>query len=255
MGLGIRRLYWKMQGIVAQHHVRQQSDTAVAKRRRHDNRALLRRYELPTIELQDIAPRKVVLPELIMEDICMPPYIEPTDHDDIHPLLAIAANLQPKVIVELGTAHGNTTANLCRVCPETTIYTVNAPAEEQTGDLVTFELTRAEVGRVYRNNGFNDRVVQIFKNTLDLDFSENFPEPMIDLAIVDACHDTDFVLNDFHKVQPYIKPGGIVVLHDTDPSMWQHLHGSYIACMKLREQGFDIRQLRTTWWGVWQNKG
>jgi hypothetical protein len=33
--------------------------------------------------------------------------------------------------------------------------------------------------------------------------------------------------------------------------MRAHLGGSYIACMKLRRQGFDIRHLTGTWWAVW----
>ena len=216
-------------------------------------RALRRRYALPEIDIKEIASRPVTLPELIMDDIGMPPYVETIEHDDIRPLLTIAAGLQSRVIVELGTAYGNSTANLCKVCPDATIYTVNAPAEEQSGELVTFELTREQVGRVYRKAGYGDRVVQIFKNTLELDLSEYLPQPMVDLAIIDACHDTDFVINDFHKVKSFIKPGGVVVFHDTHPSLWRHTFGSYIACMKLRQQGFDIRHLRSTWWGVWKN--
>ncbi len=157
-------------------------------------------------------------------------------------------------MLELGTAHGNTTANICRQCPGATVYTVNALPEQISGDIITFALTKDEIGRAFRRHGFGDRVTQIYANTLHLDLSPYLQPRTVDFAIVDACHDTPFVVNDFHKVEPYMKPGGLVLLHDTHPSMEEHLVGSYRACMLLRKQGYDIRHLEGTWWGVWQPK-
>src|SRR5205823_1006557 len=96
--------------------------------------------------------------------------------------------------------------------------------------------------------------VQIFENTLDLNLAEYMPLASVDLAIVDACHDTDYVVNDFLKVRPFVRAGGVVLLHDTHPSMAGHLAGSYTDCLLLRRQGFDIRQLTNTWWAVWRNE-
>jgi len=42
------------------------------------------------------------------------------------------------------------------------------------------------------------------------------------------------------------------MLHDTHPSMQNHLVGSYYGCMKLRKMGFDIKHLKDTWWGVYR---
>jgi predicted O-methyltransferase YrrM len=213
------------------------------------------RHALPSVGLSYLTTDNPQIVPPIMDEICMPPYYGPTDHDDFTPLMKIASALQPKVIVELGTAHGNTVANLCNQLEDCRVYTVNAPVELQTGETITFELTRDEIGRVYRNAGFADRVVQIFQNTLHLDLGQYFSEPVVDLAIVDACHDTDYVINDFLKVKPFVRQGGIVLFHDTHPSMAGHLDGSYIGCMLLRAQGFDIRHLSGSWWGVWRNDG
>ncbi len=117
--------------------------------------------------------------------------------------------------------------------------------------MTTYELDREEIGRVYRKFGFTDRVTQIFENTLTLDLSSYFAKPCIDLAIIDACHDTSYVLSDFKKIAPFVTLGGIVLLHDTHPSMRGHLSGSYIACMKLRQQGWNVKHIRGTWWGIW----
>jgi predicted O-methyltransferase YrrM len=223
-------------------------------RREFDQRRiehLSRRYPLPTTTLDQLLPGQSSIHPPIMEDICMPPYYGFDDHDDYSALMHIATRLNPKVVVELGTAHGNTIANLCQHCPEARFYTVNAPVEEQTGDVVTFELQKGDIGRVYRNSGYEARVQQIFANTLHLDLSMFIPGPTVDLAIVDACHDEAFVLNDFLKVEPFVRPGGVVVLHDTHPSMNDHLKGSYVASMRLRKNGYDVRHLSGTWWGTW----
>jgi predicted O-methyltransferase YrrM len=208
------------------------------------------RYGLPEVTLESLNPAPAAEPP-IMDNICMPPYFGPKDHDDYLPLMRIARGLNPRTIVELGTAHGNTVANLCRNCPGAHIVTVNAPMEEQTGKITTFDLTRERIGVVYRRHGFERRVTQIFANTLHMDLAPYVGSGRVDLAIVDACHDAPYVVNDFHKVIPFVRPGGVVLLHDTHPSMHKHLAGSYQGCMQLRREGYDIRHIEHTWWGVW----
>ena len=73
----------------------------------------------------------------------------------------------------------------------------------------------------------------------------------IDLAIIDACHDPDYVVNDFLKVVPFVAPGGVVLLHDTHPCLRGHLWNSYVGCMRLRRCGYSIKHITGTWWGVW----
>jgi predicted O-methyltransferase YrrM len=205
---------------------------------------------LPSVSVDDVSVDvPVVAP--ILGDICMPPFYGPR-HDDYTPLMRIAGTLQPKLIVELGTAYGNSVANLCRQCPEARVVTVNAPVEEQSGETTTFELATHDIGRVYRNYGFAARVTQLFQNTLELDLSAHVALGTVDLAIVDACHDAEFVANDFLKIEPYVRSGGVVLLHDTHPEMSGHLWGSYVACVGLRRRGYDIRHIEETWWGIWR---
>lgn len=212
-----------------------------------------RRYELPALDLESLVQGEPQIEPPVLDDICLPPYYGVSDHDDFVPLMKIIKSFRPEVVVELGTAHGNTVANICSQCPTAKVYTVNAPAEQQTGTLTTYALAREEIGRVYRAYGFADRVVQIFKNTLNLDLSEYFSEPMVDLALIDACHDTEYVINDFFKVLPFMRSRGMILFHDTHPSMRHHLLGSYRACMMLRRKGYDIRYINNTWWAVWSN--
>jgi hypothetical protein len=213
---------------------------------------LRQRHALPEVELGALLGRAVEIAPPILEQACMPPHYWKTDHDDFTPLMKLARALAPKVIVELGTAYGNTTANLCQNCPGARVFTVNAPLDLMTGVVTTFKLTREDIGSVYRQHGYGERVTQIFANTLDLDLAPHLRGEKIGLGIVDACHDIEYVINDFLKLLPHMAPGGIMLLHDTHPSMEDHLRGSYVAGMKLREQGHDIRHLRDTWWGIWR---
>lgn len=171
---------------------------------------------------------------------------------DFAALMKIARSLNPRIILELGTAYGNTVANLCRQCPAARIVTVNAEGAEQTGNSTTFSLTKEEIGCVYRAHGFGDRVTQILTDTLKMDLSRHLQPRSVDLAVIDACHDTKYVINDFLKVHPFIALGGLMLLHDTHPSMRGHLFNSYMACVRLREEGFDMFHIENTWWGAWR---
>jgi predicted O-methyltransferase YrrM len=216
-------------------------------------------------DLPALAPAALYDPAItpgmpILDDINLPPYHWIAEHDDYAPLMRLALARQPRVVLELGTANGNLTANLCQHLPAARIYTVNALAADQTGDDQRYRYERDQIGRVYRQHGFSDRVVQIYANTLHMDLSQYFDGPVVDLAIIDACHDVSYVVNDFNKVLPFLSDRAVVLLHDTDPHLAEqikasplkgHLVNSYFACLLLRRRGYDIRHLTGTWWAVW----
>jgi len=212
------------------------------------------RYGLPEIEPDFLfrnRPRPHFKP--ITDDCYMPPY-RGSSHNDLEFLLTLGHQLDPAIVLELGTAYGNTVANLCLACTTARILTVNALPEQISGEHVTEVLAQEDIGRVYRDAGFAERVTQIFANTLDLALDEYSEPNSIDMAIIDACHDTDFVIHDFELVAPFVRPDGFVLLHDTHPSMERHLGSSYRACMALRREGYDIRHVRGTWWAVWKKQ-
>jgi len=175
----------------------------------------------------------------------MPPYVGPDTHDDLAALMQIVKAIGPKLVLEVGTGRGATVANICNNS-DARVMTVNALPEQISGDVITYTLTKDEIGSVYRAHGFENRVTQIYANTMSIDFAKYFQKPHVDLAIIDACHDEAFVLNDFRKVLRTLAPGATVLLHDTHPSMEGHLAGSYKACVALRRKGFDIKHIRNT---------
>ena len=190
-----------------------------------------------------------------MEDICIPPYLGSDKMDDFNVLMRVLGGLRPALLVELGTAYGNLSANICNQFPEIQIVTVNAPVETQTGNVVTYQISRQEIGRVYRKWGFHDRVTQVFANTLSLNLGKILSQESADAAIVDACHDTEYVINDFYKVEPYVRTGGIILFHDVHPSRTGHLNGAYCACVELRRRGYSISHISGTWWGLYVKGG
>lgn len=216
---------------------------------------------LPQISLRDLAPDAALPQPVIEDDRNLPPRpgvawrtsrwrrIRLT-HDDVTPLLRLVMHLEPRLVLELGTAHGNATANICRFS-EARVITVNALPEQLSGSVTTFGLSREEIGRVYRAHGFADRVTQVYANTLAFSPADHADAGTVDLAIIDACHDYEYVKADFLTVVPMIRAGGMVLLHDTHPSRAGHLRESYDACVWLRGQGFDIRHIRGTWWACW----
>lgn len=229
------------------------ASSAVDRARAHLVAWKYRKYSLPTVNVEDLVEGgdSDVAYNPVMEDICLPPYGGAQGHDDVTPLLRIVDSTDPDLVVEFGTGYGNLTANICEICKDTVIVTVDAHQEIQTGTLTTYALRKNEIGRVYRKYGFESRVTQLYENTLHIDLTEVLNECVIDLAIIDACHDTRYVMNDFYKLSDYVKPDGLVLFHDTHPSAKGHLAGSYAACLKLRAAGYNIRHIESTWWGVW----
>lgn len=210
-------------------------------------------FQLPRIPISNIINNICHDLPGIAEHICMPPYMGDVNFQDYSFLISMIKELKPTRVLELGTAHGNTVANICAVS-DANVYTVNALPEDMTGDITTFALTREEIGSVYRKYGFEDRVVQIYSNTKKINILEWVVSKSVDFAIIDACHDADFVVNDFLKIYPCLSDQATVVFHDTNPSGEKHLLDSYLGCMYLRKMGFNVKQLENSSWGFWSAK-
>jgi hypothetical protein len=217
---------------------------------------LIRRFvALPPMEIDDLAPplESGERERFILDHVNMPPRPDcGLLHDDLGTLIRILRAVRPRCILELGTGRGNATANLC-LFSEAQVFTVNALEEQISGKTVTFILPRNEIGQVYRDHGYENRVTQIYCDTLDFRPLDYLEAGSVDLAVIDACHDTDYVLSDFHTILPTLSADALVLLHDTHPSRNEHLRYSYDACARLRFQGFDVHHIRDTWWGIWRN--
>ena len=109
-----------------------------------------RRYLLPEITYRQLTGQSVphdYLAAAIKDDLCLPPIVNGrrTGHNDFDPLMGVVEALPPGIVVELGTAHGATVANMCALNAELCVYTVNAPFEPGTADFDAYGLEAGEI--------------------------------------------------------------------------------------------------------------
>lgn len=174
---------------------------------------------------------------------------------DAEALMSACCNGEPKTILEIGTAHGRTTALMARNAPRATIHTVNIPPEQidQGGTNVTFAPSRNDIGRAYREAGCTN-VNQILANTATW-------EPdigPIDVAFIDGCHDADFVYNDTRKVLAHCRPGSLILWHDFAPELAHNFGWIGHVCRgveRLLREGLltgRILHLQDSWVGLYR---
>lgn len=174
---------------------------------------------------------------------------------DAKVVLGACRNEEPKQILELGTASGQTTANMAENAPDAQIYTINIPPEEiaEGGKYSTYAPSEEEIGRVYKEKNIPN-IHQILVNTANWE-----PElEGIDIAFIDGSHDSDFVFSDTVKVMKCMKPGGLILWHDFNPDLVDHhswiksvCHGIY----RLYDHGVlknNIFHLKDSWIGLYR---
>ena len=155
---------------------------------------------------------------------------------------AACCNGDPKILLEIGTGSGRTTALMARNAPDATVYTVNIPPEE--------------IGRHYREAGLTN-VRQVLANTLrwEPDFGP------IDVAFIDGCHDAEFVYSDTKKILAKCRPGSLVLWHDFAPDLVQTYHWIQEVCLgveRLFAEGLvrgRILHLQDSWVGLYRVPG
>ena len=168
------------------------------------------------------------------------------------------ANEAHKIALEIGTAHGLTTALMAENAPSAHVYTVNIPPEEIAagGVHTSFAPERAEIGRVWRERRLGN-VTQILANTAR--WSPDFAP--IDVAFIDGCHDEEFVFEDTRKVLANSRAGAIVLWHDFHPGL-RRVH-PWIASVcrgveRLYREGVlrgPILHLQDSWVGLYRVPG
>lgn len=186
----------------------------------------LNRLERQVIELDSVEELMKVFrwqhkPLLDRPDIHDFEYVEDANQRrvrDAQSLGAVMRNAQPSVALEIGTSKGMGTVLMAVNAPGATIYTINIPPDEvldgSGGRLTTNALGVEEIGRAYRERGL-ENVVQILANTATWQ-----PDiGPIDVAFIDGCHDTEFVVGDTLKILPHMRPGGFILWHDFSPDL------------------------------------
>jgi len=130
----------------------------------------------------------------------------------------VVSNISKKTILEIGTATGITTAFMAANAPDSHIYTINILDDDihnGTGGInTTVALKKDEIGKEYKKLGLKN-ITQIYENTAH--WQPNIGQ--INVALIDGCHDTNYVYHDTLKVLAHMLPGDFVMWHDFNPSM------------------------------------
>lgn len=202
---------------------------------------------LPMIDI--VVGDPTIFEDVATVDAYMPPFRGDKHLVDLPMMLQIALHLDPKHILEIGTAHGNAAYNLAAYCPSANIITVNALPDQIKGRNITSAFSKDEIGRVFRDKPEAERIRQVYADSKNLTKKE-LGLKSAELVIIDGCHDFDYVISDFAVALRMLPAtNSVILIHDALPTgLFPEVHD---ACIRLREKGHDIRAIEGTSWAMY----
>ncbi len=176
---------------------------------------------------------------------------------DAECLGTIARNINPSVCLDIGTGLGYSAALIAKNAPQAKIFTINIPPDDiktgKGGKYITKAFEADEIGSYYRERNFRN-ITQILANTAN--WEPNIG--IINLAFIDGCHDTNFVINDTIKLLKHTKPGSFILWHDFNLDLIYKYHWISSVCLgveRLFSKGLlngRIFHLRDSWIGIYK---
>ena len=148
-------------------------------------------------------------------------------------LCALIRNVQPAVVLEIGTFNGNTTLQLAANTPRATrIYTLDLPwdasalPESATGDIAFIQSEKRKALR-FAGTEQESKIKRLYGDSLSVNFSELLEGGKADFIFVDAGHSYECVKNDSEKSFSVLNKGGVIIWHDYGaswPSVYKYLN-------------------------------
>jgi predicted O-methyltransferase YrrM len=131
---------------------------------------------------------------------------------------AICQLRKPRRIFEIGTFDGATTMILATSAPDAEILTLDLPPAAANAATDATEAANAAAGLVgvrFRDTPQAERITQLFGDSRQFDFSPWYGT--VDLVLVDAGHDYEFVVSDTRSALRLLAPGGVIIWDDYMP--------------------------------------
>jgi hypothetical protein len=127
---------------------------------------------------------------------------------------AIAA-LRPSLLVELGTHYGESYFGMCQAVEENGVSCKCYAVDTWRGDAHAgyYDESVFEEVRKYNEENYG-AFSELLRNTFD-EAIGSFGHESIDLLHLDGLHTYEAVRHDFENWFPKVRPGGLVLLHDT----------------------------------------
>ena len=133
-------------------------------------------------------------------------------------LACLVRHLQPKRLVEIGTAEGRTTLNLAlHTPPEAEIFTLDlppthlSPVASESGPNYR-QLGIPEPGCLFRDHPLSAKIRLILADSTQFDWSPF--EGSVDFVFIDGAHDYESVRQDTENALRILRPGGVILWHD-----------------------------------------
>ena len=173
---------------------------------------------------------------------------------DAQVLTTLAANAGGNCF-EVGTSLGRGTYKMATNIVDLggVVYTLNAVADQTSGQFVTHKLTKEEIGSYLREHGI-ENFVQYYGDSKTWNISKKVNG--VSLVYIDGCHDEDYVYSDSSRFFPKLKSGGIIAWHDFSPVFEGDPRAYWItSCMAgvrrfCEENGIKtVYHLKNSWTG------
>jgi len=122
---------------------------------------------------------------------------------------------KPSLLVELGTHYGESYFGLCQAVQENGVSCKCYAVDTWKGDSHAGYYDESVFDEVSK---YNDQNYAAFSKLLQTTFDaalESFGDGTVDLLHIDGLHTYDAIRHDFDSWFPKVRPGGVVLLHDT----------------------------------------
>jgi hypothetical protein len=171
-------------------------------------------------------------------------------------LLGILIAENPREVLEIGTYMGHTTKRMAENLDHSIIHTIDLPldfsiAQDQDNPLPKDDfhlITRRVVGRQFKGQHCETRIVQHFGDTAKMDFN-TLGEPSF--FFIDGSHTYEYCRQDSEKCLRLCRPGATFLWHDCDeghPEVLKFL-------LEWRDLGRKIVRIEGTALAYWKAPG
>jgi hypothetical protein len=127
----------------------------------------------------------------------------------------LIATLRPSLLVELGTHYGESYFGMCQAVEENAVSGMCYAIDTWEGDRQAGYYDESVFDDV---KTYNDEHYASFSKLLRTTFDaaqHSFGDGTVDLLHIDGLHTYDAVRHDFETWLPKVRPGGVVLIHDT----------------------------------------
>ncbi|MBS7635674.1 class I SAM-dependent methyltransferase [Candidatus Bathyarchaeota archaeon] len=156
---------------------------------------------------------------------------------EIIKLLEIVKELEPKLILEIGTAGGGTLFLFSRIAdPEATILSIDLPGGAFGGGYPEWKMS---LFQGFAKNGQKIKLLRADSHDLNTlrRVKEILGDALLDFLFIDGDHTYEGVKRDFEMYSPLVRKGGIIAFHDIVsgppenvggvPEFWNEIKSGY----------------------------